>query len=81
MDDRSGHLAFTLDLTLEEARRRAEVIAALGPDWDPVAALRAEEAARDLLYSGLDADQERTYAMLVEAGVLPGRDTGDAAAH
>ncbi|MER6346234.1 DUF6400 family protein [Streptomyces sp. NPDC001595] len=77
-----GHVPFTLDLTLEEARRRAEVLAALGPDWDPVAALRSEEAAWDLLYSGLDAEQERTYAMLVAAGVLPdrGRDTHDAPA-
>ncbi|MFI1396215.1 DUF6400 family protein [Streptomyces sp. NPDC020681] len=83
MDDssRPDHLAFTIDLTLEEARRRAEVLAALGPDWDPVAALRSEEAAHRLLYSGLDAEQERTFAMLVEAGVLPGRDAGDAASH
>ncbi|MEV5310952.1 DUF6400 family protein [Streptomyces sp. NPDC052610] len=78
-----GPVPFTLDLTLEEARRRAEVLAALGPDWDPVAALRAEQAAEDLLYSGLDADQERTYALLVAAGVLPARrrDAGDAPSH
>ncbi|MEG3627675.1 DUF6400 family protein [Streptomyces poriticola] len=78
-----GHLPFTLDLTLDEARRRAEVVAALGPDWDPVAALQSEEAAHELLYSGLDAEQRRTYAMLVEAGVLPGRgrDAGDAPSH
>ncbi|MGW3728607.1 DUF6400 family protein [Streptomyces sp. NPDC000851] len=83
MNDRSDPdlVTFTLDLTVEEARRRAEVVAALGPHWDPVAALRSEEAARSLLYSGLDADQERMYAMLVEAGVLPGRGTGDAAPH
>ncbi|MFG3104411.1 DUF6400 family protein [Streptomyces sp. NPDC048182] len=75
--------AFDLDLTREEARRRAEVVAAMGDDWDPVAVLEQEEAAHALLYSGLDAEQERTYAMLVEAGVLPGReqDKGDAASH
>ncbi len=72
------HLNFSIDLTLEEARRRAEVMAALGPDWDPVAALRGEEAATALLYSGLDPEQERIYAMLVAAGVLPGRGPGEA---
>ncbi|GGT16373.1 DUF6400 family protein [Streptomyces chromofuscus] len=80
MDDSpsTDHVPFTIDLTREEARRRAEVLAALGPDWDPVAALRSEEAANALLYSGLSEEQERTYAMLVAAGVLPGRDAGDA---
>ncbi|KOV74527.1 MULTISPECIES: DUF6400 family protein [Streptomyces] len=77
----SGLFTFSLDLTLEEARRRAEVMAALGPDWDPVAALRSEQEATALLYSGLDAEQQRTYAMLVAAGVLPGRDEGDATSH
>ncbi|MBG0850559.1 hypothetical protein I2W78_01475 [Streptomyces spinoverrucosus] len=83
MDDSPtpDHVPFTIDLTREEARRRAEVVAALGPDWDPVAVLREEEAAHALLYSGLSEEQERTYAMLVAAGVLPGRDTGDAPSH
>ncbi|MFJ4466719.1 DUF6400 family protein [Streptomyces sp. NPDC089424] len=83
MDDSSSrdHVPFSIDLTREEARRRAEVLAALGPDWDPVEALRSEEAAHALLYSGLDEEQERTYAMLVAAGVLPRRDAGDATSH
>lgn len=83
MNDSPGHdrVAFSLDLTLEESRRRAAVVAALGDDWDPLAVLRSEDEAHRLLYSGLDAEQERTYAMLVEAGVLPGRDAGDAASH
>ncbi len=72
---------FTIDLTFEEARRRAEVVAALGPDWDPVAALRSENEAYALLYSGLDAEQQRTYDRLVAAGVLPDEDPGRAAAH
>lgn len=72
---------FSIDLTFEEARRRAEVVAALGPDWDPVAALRSEDEANTLLYSGLDADQQRTYDALVRAGILPGGDAGHAAAH
>ncbi|MFJ2556636.1 MULTISPECIES: DUF6400 family protein [unclassified Streptomyces] len=72
---------FTIDLTFEEARRRTEVMAALGPDWDPVAALRGEDEAYALLYSGLDAEQQRTYDMLVAAGVLPGEGPGRAATH
>ncbi|GGK14171.1 hypothetical protein GCM10011583_52700 [Streptomyces camponoticapitis] len=72
---------FTIDLTLEEARRRAEVLAALGPDWDPVEALRGEDEAYALLYSGLDAEQQRIYDRLVAAGVLPGDEPGRAATH
>lgn len=53
-------------------------MAALGPDWDPVAVLREEEAAHALLYSGLDEEQQRIHAMLVEAGVLPGEVPGRA---
>ncbi|WP_432008126.1 DUF6400 family protein [Streptomyces parvus] len=80
--DRAAELTpFTIDLTFEEARRRAEVVAALGPDWDPVAALRSENEAYALLYSGLDAEQQRTYDRLVAAGVLPDEGPGRAAAH
>ncbi|MFG3143900.1 DUF6400 family protein [Streptomyces sp. NPDC048243] len=71
---------FTVDLTAHEALRQAEVLAALGPDWDPIEALRGEEAARALLYSGLDAEQQRVYDDLVAAGVLPRRGDGSAAA-
>ncbi|MFC6082562.1 DUF6400 family protein [Sphaerisporangium aureirubrum] len=70
---------FEFDLTAHEARRRAEVVAALGDGWDPVAVLRSEQEAYDLLYSGLDEDQRRTYAMLADAGVLPPREDGRAA--
>ncbi|MGW2559861.1 DUF6400 family protein [Streptomyces sp. NPDC001514] len=80
-DSAPGHIPFTIDLTFEEARRRAEVVAALGPDWDPIAALQGEDEAFALLYSGLDAEQQRTYDMLVAAGVLPGGEPGRAAAH
>jgi hypothetical protein len=66
-------LDFTLDLTLDEARRRSAVLAAIGDDWDPVAVLAEEERAYDMLYSGLDEDQQRTYDDLVAAGVLPER--------
>ncbi|MFJ4771227.1 DUF6400 family protein [Streptomyces uncialis] len=77
----AGLTPFTLDLTFEETRRRASVMAALGPDWDPVAVLRGEEEAYALLYSGLDAEQRRTHDMLVAAGVLPGEGRGRAASH
>lgn len=60
--------------------RRAHVLDALGPEWDPVTALRDEEAAYELLYSGLDAEQQRMYDELVAAGVLPRRGGGHAAA-
>ncbi|MGW7056615.1 DUF6400 family protein [Streptomyces sp. NPDC054887] len=80
--DTNSHLIpFAIDLTVEEARRRAEVVAALGPDWDPGAVLEGEQQAQALLYSGLDAEQRRTYDMLVSAGVLPGEAPGRAASH
>lgn len=74
-----AHLVFEVDLTQHETLRRAEVVAALGPDWDPHAVLRGETDACDLLYSGLDEEQQATYAMLVAAGVLPRRTDDDAA--
>ncbi|MGW6140022.1 DUF6400 family protein [Streptomyces sp. NPDC055144] len=80
-DNSLGLIPFAIDLTFEEARRRAEVVAALGPDWDPVAVLRGEDEARALLYSGLDAEQQRTYDLLVAAGVLPGEEPGRASSH
>ncbi|MCX2924198.1 DUF6400 family protein [Streptomyces sp. NEAU-W12] len=59
--DAPDHLSpFTLDLTPGEARRRAEAVAVLGADWDPVAAPEAEDAATALLYSDLDPAQQRT---------------------
>ncbi|MFI0720214.1 DUF6400 family protein [Streptomyces sp. NPDC021224] len=74
--DRPDLVPFSLDLTRDEVRRRAEVVAALGPDWDPVEVLRGEAEAYALLYSGLDAEQQRVHDELVAAGVLPGRGPG-----
>ncbi|MFG1670038.1 DUF6400 family protein [Streptomyces sp. Y7] len=71
---------FSVDLSAHEMLRRAHVLDALGSDWDPGAALRGEEEAYELLYSGLDADQQRVYDELVAAGVLPPRGGGHAAA-
>ena len=69
----SADLAFSYDLTLDEARRRAAVLEAIGDDWDPIQVLAEEEKAYEMLYSGLDADQQRIYDELVSAGVLPDR--------
>jgi hypothetical protein len=73
MSEKRGDFAYQYDLTLDEARRRAAVLEAIGSDWDPVAVLAEEERAWDLLYSGLDDDQQRIYDELVSAGVLPDR--------
>ncbi len=66
--------AFDIDLTREEARRQAEVVAALGAEWDPLAVIEGEREAYRMLYSGLDAEQSEVYRRLVAAGVLPGRE-------
>ncbi|MEU2062709.1 DUF6400 family protein [Streptomyces sp. NPDC013455] len=71
---------FTVDLTSHELTRRAHVMEALGAGWDPVAMMRGEEEAYDLLYSGLDEEQQRLYDTLVSAGVLPQRGGGRASA-
>jgi hypothetical protein len=68
-----AELEFACDLTLDEARRRAAVLEAISADWDPVAVLAEEDKAYDMLYSGLDEDQQRIYDELVTAGVLPDR--------
>lgn len=78
-DSNSAYAVFEIDLTLEETRRRAAVMTALGADWDPPAVMRGEEEAYDLLYSGLDEKQQETYDMLVEAEILPRRRAGHAA--
>ncbi|GLX53142.1 hypothetical protein Shyhy01_60920 [Streptomyces hygroscopicus subsp. hygroscopicus] len=71
---------FSVDLTAHEMLRRAHVMDAVGPTWDPVKALRDEDAAHELLYSGLDAEQQRIYDELAAAGVLPERGDGRATA-
>jgi hypothetical protein len=71
---------FSFDLTADELRRRAEVVRALGADWDPVPVLLGEAQAYALLFSGLDAGQEAVHDRLVDAGVLPGRGDGRHAA-
>ncbi|OBK40150.1 hypothetical protein A5658_23580 [Mycobacterium sp. 1245111.1] len=67
---------FAYDLTLDEARRRAAILEAIGDDWDPLTVLAEERRAYEMLYSDLDAEQQRIYDDLVAAGVLPGRAVG-----
>jgi hypothetical protein len=71
--DNSTDLEFAYDLTLDEVRRRTAVLEAIGADWDPIGALAEEEKAYAMLYSNLDAEQQRHYDILVSAGVLPER--------
>jgi hypothetical protein len=69
----SPDLKIAYDLTLDEVRRRTAVLEAIGEDWDPIRALAEEEQAYAMLYSNLDAEQQRYYDELVSAGVLPDR--------
>jgi Family of unknown function (DUF6400) len=71
-----NQVAFAYDLTLDEARRRAAVLEAIGDDWDPLQVLAEEDRAYAMLYSGLDDKQQRLYDDLVTAGVLPDRIAG-----
>jgi hypothetical protein len=66
-------LEFAYYMTLDEARRRAAVLEAIGDDWDPVAVLAEEERAYDMLYADLDEEQQSVYDHLVAVGVLPDR--------
>jgi hypothetical protein len=68
-----SEFAYSYDLTLDEARRRAAVLRAIGDDWDPVEVLAQEDRAWEMLYSDLDTGQQRIYDELVSAGVLPDR--------
>jgi hypothetical protein len=68
-----ANLDFAYDLTLDEARRRSAVLEAIGDGWDPITVLAEEQKAYDMLYSDLDAEQQRIYDELVRAGVLPER--------
>ena len=70
---RPADVSFAYDLTLDEARRRAAVLEALGDDWDPIEVLADEQKAYEMLYSDLDDEQQRIYDELVKAGVLPDR--------
>ncbi len=70
-----AHLDIAYDLTMDETRRRAAVLEAIGEDWDPAEVLAEEDKAYQMLYSNLDEEQQRIYDELVSAGVLPQRDS------
>jgi hypothetical protein len=65
----AGRATHSFDLGAHEQRRLAAVLAAT-PDIDVLAVLDSEAAAHRMLYSGLDGEQQATYRLLVEAGVL-----------
>jgi Family of unknown function (DUF6400) len=67
----AGRATHSFDLGAHEQRRLAAVLAA-SPTLDILAVLESEEQAHRMLYSGLDAEQQATYRLLVEAGVLDG---------
>jgi hypothetical protein len=73
MAETPSDVVYAYDLTLDEARRRTAVLEAIGDDWDPVVVLAEEERAWEMLYSGLDDEQQRIYEELVGAGILPDR--------
>ena len=69
----------SFDLGAHEQRRLAAVLAA-SPDLDVLAVLESEAQAHRMLYSGLDAEQQATYLLLVEAGMLDAG-LGDSGVH
>ncbi|MGH3930072.1 MAG: DUF6400 family protein [Pseudonocardiaceae bacterium] len=62
---------FHIDLTAHEGTRLAAVLECLGPHWDPAEIYACEDKAHRMLYSGLVAEQQAHYDMLVAHGVLP----------
>jgi hypothetical protein len=76
--DKANELVMSFDLTVDEARRRAAVLQAIGAQWDPAVGLANELAAYGLFYWGLDdGPHQRIYDDLVAAGVLPRRRSGN----
>ena len=75
-----GECVYEMDLGSHELRRRAEILRALGPGWDPLVVLQGENEAYERLYSGLDPEQQEIYHRLVRAGVLAWQEGGRDAA-
>jgi hypothetical protein len=67
----TAHVIHEFDLTAHEVSRRAEVLKAVGVDWDPITLMREEAEAYGLLYSRLDPQQQKVRDELRAAGVLP----------
>lgn len=70
-------MKFNFDVVDDDARRRIEWLKAQQDDWSPLDALTDELAAAKLLYSNLDAQQQRIYDQLVDANVLTRLDHAD----
>lgn len=67
----ASHVPFNIDLTAHEAARLAAVLSAFGSPADPPEIYAGEAQARQMLYTGLDLDQQATYDVLIAGGVLP----------
>ena len=68
-------LQFDTGTTLH--RRRAAVLPAIGAHWDPAVVLANEQAACEMLYSGLDSPTQQIYDYPVAARVIPRRQSGN----
>jgi hypothetical protein len=75
--DTANEWVMSFDLAVDEACRRSAVLHAIGTHWDPAVVLANEQAAYELLYSGLDGPTQRIYDDLVAAGVIPRRRGGN----
>jgi hypothetical protein len=63
-------IELVFDLARHEQTRLAAVLEAVGASYDPAEVLAGELEAHALLYSGLDAEQQRIYGELMTGGVL-----------
>ena len=77
--DKTNELVMAFDLAVDEARRRAAVLQlhAIGAHWDPAVVLANEQAACEMLYSGLDGPTQQIYDYLVAARVIPRRQSSN----
>ena len=75
--DKTNELVMVFDFAVDEARRRAAVLRAIGAHWDPAVVLANERAACEMLYSGLDGPTQHIYDYLVAARVIPRRQSGN----
>ena len=75
--DKTNELVMTFDLAVDESRRRAALLHAIGPHWDPVVVLANEQEAWEMLYSGLDGPTQQIYNDLAAARVILRRQSGN----
>lgn len=75
--DNPNEFLMTFDLAVDESRRRAAVLHAIGAHWDPADVLANEQEAWEMLYSGLDGPTQQIYNDLAAARVIPRRQSGN----